>query len=197
MAGRSWVEFSRMFPNGKELEKVMNLGCKGSVTEITKLAANMLHENTAKAFGPDKWWLTRIKKGEAKVPYQRKGSFANAVTINSKTENVGDSFQNMAYFDENIVLSYASRKNSRTLGTYYSTDTDSPVDVDDYLSGMEYGTVGSYGEDKRMVRFERKGAGFMQKTIGDIEAFLRGSGVDVVVDRSFGSQSGLEIIRMK
>ena len=43
----------------------------------------------------------------------------------------------------------------------------------------------------------RYGAGFLEKTREDIEAFISGSGMDFVVEDEFGSLGGLQIERYK
>ena len=48
-----------------------------------------------------------------------------------------------------------------------------------------------------MEKFKRKGAGFIEETINDIDRFLAGSGVDALIESEFDYASGLRITRMK
>lgn len=196
MANKSYAAFRRMFPNAKELERVMDKGCKGSVTELTKLAANMLHENAERAFAPNKWYLTQVKRSQVKERYKRRAAFVDLIRIQDKTVNLGGGFQNMAYFDEEYFDAFAYPKTHHTLGAYFSTDENEPVDLESYLSWMEYGTVNAYS-DTPMERFERRGAKFMENTVKQLNKFLRGSGVDAIVSTEFGENSGVNITRYK
>ena len=62
-----------------------------------------------------------------------------------------------------------------------------------FIEALESGTdIGG-----KLHKMSRYGAGFLEKTREDIEAFISGSGMDFVVEDEFGSLGGLQIERYK
>ena len=186
---------SKYLMNQKELEVLMNKGCKGFVTELTKVAARKLYENTDKAFGPGHWYLKKRALGQAQKPYEsRGGAFKSAITFDARTENIEDAFTNMVYFAPYEIADLAVSKTHEYLGGYVDVRNDN-VDAGDFIEWMEKGTY--YNNGGKMEKFKRKGAGFIEETINDIDRFLAGSGVDALIESEFDYASGLRITRMK
>ena len=124
---------SKYLMNQKELEVLMNKGCKGFVTELTKVAARKLYENTDKAFGPGHWYLKKRALGQAQKPYEsRGGAFKSAITFDARTENIEDAFTNMVYFDPYEIADLAVSKTHEYLGGYVDVRNDN-VDAGDFI----------------------------------------------------------------
>lgn len=191
-AGRSgrWNQYKGFFTNEEELMKIMQKGCKGSVTELTKVAARKLYENVGEAFGPTAPWYLKYK-AQSEKPYKRSG-FIQKLIMTEKTENIGDGFSNMVYFSEDKLYGLATKKTHEYLGRY--TDVEGNiVDMPGFIDALENGTeVGG-----RLHNMSRYGAGFVNRTVEDINAFLAGSGMDFVISDEFGSLGGLQIERYK
>ena len=153
-AGRSgrWARWSKYITNADELEAIMTKGCKGSVTELTKVAARLLYENTYKAFGPGHESHLTVKR-TPKVPYQQTGTIANTIAI-SKTVRGGDeddAFTNVVYFDEDRLLGKAVSKSHEYLGRY--TDVKySDVEMPGFIELLEEGAVIT---EPHMAKFSR------------------------------------------
>lgn len=191
-AGRSgrWNQYSKYFTNADELRVIMQKGCKGSVTELTKVAARKLYENVGEAFGPTAPWYLKYKE-QGNPAYKRAG-YIQRLIMTEKTEGIDDGYSNMVYFSEDKLYGYATEKTHEYLGRY--TDVEgNVVDMPDFIEALESGTdIGG-----RLHKMSRYGAGFLEKTREDIEAFISGSGMDFVVEDEFGSLGGLQIERYK
>lgn len=189
MAGR-WNKFSKYLTNTDELEKLLSKGCKGSVTELTKVAARKLYENVGEAFGPTAPWYLKYKS-QSEKPYKRSGYLQRVIMV-EKTEGIEDGYSNMAYFSEDKMYGLATKRTSEYLGRY--TDVDGNfVDMPDFIDALENGTeVGG-----KLHNMSRYGAHFIEKTTDDINAFLSGSGITAMVNEEFGSLGGLQIERYK
>jgi len=192
MAGGSgrWNQFGKFFTNADELQKIMQKGCKGSVTELTKVAARKLYENVGEAFGPTAPWYLKYK-GQGNPAYRRAG-YIQRLIMTEKTEGIEDGYSNMVYFSEDKMYNYATEKTHEYLGRY--TDVDgNVVDMPDFIEALEDGTdIGG-----RLHKMSRYGAHFLKRTAEDIDAFISGSGMDFVVGSEFGSLGGLQIERYK
>lgn len=190
MAGR-WSQFSKYATNADELQKIMEKGCKGSVTELTKVAARKLYENVGEAFGPMAPWYLKYKAQSDTKPYNRSNYIQRTIAI-EKTEGIDDGFNNMVYFSEDKIYGYATNKTHDFLGRY--TDVGgAPADMPDFIEWLEEGTE----IDGKMHKFSRRGAGFIEKTQEEIDAFLASGGIDILLEKEFSSLGGLIITRYK
>lgn len=203
MGGKGSGRWKQMFSNAGELEKILDKGCKGSVTELTKVAERMLIKNTKAQFGPTAP-NHLVESREPTVPYKRTGNFVRSISIR-KTMNEGDAFSNEVYFDENRMENFSKRKSHNYLGTYMDTKgrfvygEGGDEDIEGGLiSWLEYGTT---IDEPHMAKFSRKGAGFMEQTQQEIEKFIDGKmafiiesyiDVDVAVEKA-----GIGISRYK
>lgn len=182
-AGRSgrWARWSKYITNADELEAIMMKGCKGSVTELTKVAARLLYENTYKAFGPGHESHLTVKR-TPKVPYQQTGTIANTIAI-SKTVRGGDeddAFTNVVYFDEDRLLGKVVSKSHEYLGRY--TDVNySDVEMPGFIELLEEGAVIT---EPHMAKFSREGAGFIEATEQDIYNFINSGKMDFIVEKN-------------
>lgn len=188
---------SKYIMNESELNILMQKGCKGFVTELAKIAANRLQKNAEAAFAPGHSYLTN-KDRIAKKPYQSgNGKFASTVKYDSRTENLGDAFSNMAYFDSNEIEDMATDVTREYLGRYVDVKNNG-LDGNYLVGILEEGTEGKYQDDSKMKMFERKGAKFMEKTIQDIESYLNSTGIETIIEAEFSERrGGLTITRYK
>ena len=192
-AGRSgrWAQFGKYVTNADELQAILEKGCKGSVTEVTKVAARKLYENIGDAFGPGAPWYLKYKAQSEKRPYNRRNFIQRTIAV-EKTENIDDGFSNMVYFSEDKLYGYATNKTHDYLGRY--TDVGGGlVDMPDFIEWLEEGTE----IDGKMRKLSRYGAGFIEKTKEDIDNFLSSGGIDVLIENEFDSLGGLTITRYK
>ena len=200
MAGKSgrsgrWAQWSKYISNADELEKIMSMGCKGSVTELTKVAARILYEETYKAFGPGAENHLKYKDvRESKVKYPRTGTIANTISI-EKTVRGDDSFTNKVYFDEDKIHAKQIRRTNEYLPRYDSVGKDE-FDAEEYISALEDGTEIS---DPRMHKFSRKEAGFVKATRERLEDFINGAKMNSIVEEYVEKKvgRGFEITRHK
>lgn len=204
-AGRSgrWARWSKYIANADELETIMEKGCKGSVTELTKVAARMLYENTYETFGPGHKNHLKYKKSAIK-PYPSTGTIANTISINKtyRDEEDSDAFTNTVYFDENKIESKRIGKSHDYLPRYddVSTACDNSFSMPEFIDALEHGTKIS---EARMHKFSRKETLFIQKTESDIQDFINGSGMNFIIEKNMeisGSdikRSGISVTRYK
>ena len=182
-AGRSgrWARWSKYITNADELEAIMMKGCKGSVTELTKVAARLLYENTYKAFGPGHESHLITKRTPIKA-YPQTGTIANTIAI-SKTIRGGDdddAFTNAVYFDEDKLLSKTIQKSHDYLGRY--TDVDLlDVDMPQFIELLE---EGAQITEPHMAKFSREGAGFIEATEQDIYNFINSGKMDFIIEKN-------------
>lgn len=191
-AGKSgrWARWSKYIANTDELEAIMEKGCKGSVTELTKVAARTLYENTYKTFGPGHENHLKYKQG-AKKPYSSTGTIANTISINktSRDEDDDDAFTNSVYFDENKIENKKTRKSHDYLPRYddVSTAYGDSFSMPEFIDALEHGTEIS---EPRMMKFSRKETGFIEKTEKDIRDFINSSEMDFIIEKNMEISGG-------
>lgn len=204
MGGKGSGRWKQMFSNADKLEKILDKGCKGSVTELTKVAERMLIKNTKAQFGPTAPNHMLEPRYDVTVPYERTGRFVRSIAIRGTT-NEGDAFSNEVYFDENKMKNFSKHKRHDYLGAYMDTKgrfvygEDGDEDIDGGLiSWLEYGTIIN---EPRMAKFSRKGAGFMEQTRLELEKFIDGK-MDFIIETCIDTdvtveKAGIGITRYK
>ena len=172
----------------EELERLMQKGAKGFITELTKYTQSILKENIRKnLYDVDP--MTFMKKPTKKINYKRSKGIYSSVSIN-KTQNMGDSFENSVYFDEDVLYAHKSPKGGRGneayLGTYM--DIHNNFVGDELIESMWI----DEGTDNGLR--PRYGANYVQDTINQIEDMLSGSEIEYEIGKSF---NGISVERFK
>lgn len=160
-----------------QLMKILEKKCKGTVTELTKIAYKLMKENTkSDLYGKD-----HLIKPTKKKTYKNTGAFLSAISM-EKTLNTGESFFNRVYIDEDVLYNNrynkGGKQGERYLGAY--TDCHKRFVGDELIQEMwlEDGTSSGL--------LPRNGAGMMEHTISDIEEFIDGTDIEFDIHKELG-----------
>lgn len=154
-----------------ELKRLLSKKTKGFVSELTRVTAKLLLQNTKKYLYGQNHVQTKKKT------YKNTKGIISSITYDG-TENTGESFYNRVYFDVDVLEGYASKKTRYSLGTY--TDVRGNFVGDDLIEDLwlEDGTDGGL--------VPRSGADMIKITMDEINQWLASSNVDFYFESELG-----------
>ena len=154
---------ARQILTESELKKLLSKKTKGFVSELTRVTARLLNQNTRLYLYGQNHVNTK------KRTYKNTKGIISSITYDA-TENTGESFYNRVYFDVDVLEGYASKKTRDSLGTY--TDVRGNFVGDDLIEDLWL----EDGTDSGLV--PRSGANMIKITMEEINQWLSRTNVD-------------------
>lgn len=157
----------------EQLEVLLNKTAKGFVTNISKIGATLLKNNTEELLYGRKHTDTELKYRDVFTDH----NLVKSITYD-RTTKTGDSYANRVYFDDKILQAAAEKKTKQYLGRYMNIDNmyvgDSMIEEMWLEDGTSSGLV------------PRSGANMMDATIEQINDWIDGPDLDTYIEKEIG-----------